>query len=132
MESIETFAGTIAAQQNVTKQQAKEQLLQLRKEFFDEIAKGKTAKEARVGISYKIYRGGILVVQTSALLLKGARSAAVVTSGAGNAIAIAGGAIIGPLAWSFVGLVYIAETGINYRRYKRGDISKSEFKTRMK
>lgn len=62
MESIETFAGTIAAQQNVTKQQAKEQLLQLRKEFFEEIAKGKTAKEARVGISYKIYRGGILVV----------------------------------------------------------------------
>lgn len=64
--------------------------------------------------------------------MKGAKSAAVVTSGAGNAIAIAGGAIIGPLAWSFVGLVYIAETGINYRRYKRGDITKDEFKTRMK
>jgi hypothetical protein len=85
-----------------------------------------------VGITYKIYRGGILVVQTSALLIKGARSAALVTSGAGGAMAIAGGAIMGPIAWSFVGIIYIAETGINYRRYKRGDISKDEFKTRMK
>ncbi len=39
--SIETFAATIAAQQNVTRQQAREQLQALRKEYFDEIAKGK-------------------------------------------------------------------------------------------
>jgi len=52
--------------------------------------------------------------------------------GTGHALGMAGGAIIGPIAWSFVGIVYLAETGINYRRYKRGDISKSEFKSRMK
>jgi hypothetical protein len=34
----------------------------LRKEFYDELEKGKSAKEVRVGLSYKIYRGGILVV----------------------------------------------------------------------
>lgn len=63
-------------------------------------------------------------------MLKGARSAALV--GTHEAIALAGGAIMGPIAWSFVGIVYLAETGINYRRYRRGDISKDEFKKRMK
>lgn len=47
-------------------------------------------------------------------------------------MALAGSAIIGPLAWTFVGVVYLAETGINYRRYKRGAISKEEFKSRLK
>lgn len=62
--------------------------------------------------------------------MKGSRSAALM--GTGHAAALAGGAIIGPIAWTYVGLVFIAETGINYRRYKRGDISKSEFKERLK
>lgn len=52
--------------------------------------------------------------------------------GSGNAMALAGGAIIGPIAWTYVGLVFVAETGINYRRYKRGDITKAEFKDRLK
>ena len=52
------------------------------------------------------------------------------SSGAG--VALAGSAIIGTLAWTFVGVIYIAETGINYRRYKRGDITKDEFKKRVK
>lgn len=64
-------------------------------------------------------------------MLKGARSAALVGSG-GAGVALAGSAIIGPIAWTFVGVVYLAETGINYRRYKRGDITKEEFKTRVK
>ena len=50
----------------------------------------------------------------------------------GAGVALAGSAIIGPLAWTFVGVIYIAETGINYRRYKRGDITKDEFKKRVK
>jgi hypothetical protein len=64
-----------------------------------------TPEQAKVSLSYKIFRG--------ALLIKGGRSAALV--GSGNALALAGGAIIGPIAWSFVGIVFIAETGINYR-----------------
>ena len=51
---------------------------------------------------------------------------------AGGGLAIAGSAILGPVAWTFVGLVYVAETGINYRRMKRGEISKDEFKKRVK
>lgn len=62
--------------------------------------------------------------------MKGTKSAALV--GTGGGVALAGSAIIGPLAWTFVGVIYLAETGINYRRYKRGDITKQEFKTRVK
>lgn len=63
--------------------------------------------------------------------MKGARAAAVVGTG-GAGLAIAGSAIIGPVAWTFVGVVYIAETSINYRRMKRGEITKDEFKKRVR
>ncbi len=65
-------------------------------------------------------------------MVKGLRSGAAAAGGMGGGLAIAGGAILGPLAWTFVGVVFIAETGINYRRYKRGEISKKELKTRIK
>jgi outer membrane lipoprotein SlyB len=70
------------------------------------------------------------MLRVGAIMVKGARSAALV--GSGNAMAIAGGAIIGPIAWTFVGVVFIAEAGINYRRMKKGFITRQEFKTRMK
>ena len=70
------------------------------------------------------------MLRVGAIMVKGMRSAAML--GSGNALALAGGAIIGPIAWSFVGVVFIAEAGINYRRMKRGYISKKEFKLRMK
>jgi len=67
------------------------------------------------------------------LIFKGVRAAGLAfASGGATSISIAGGAIIGPVAWSFVGIVYIAETSINYRRYKKGHISKTEFIARAK
>ena len=72
-----------------------------------------TPEQAKVSLSYKIFRGGILACRIGALLIKGGRSAALV--GSGNALALAGGAIIGPIACGFDGIVFIAETGINYR-----------------
>jgi surface antigen len=83
-----------------------------------------------VSLSYKIFRGGILACRIGAILIKGARSAALV--GTGNALALAGGAIIGPIAWGFVGVIFIAETGINFRQLKKGKISKKEFNDRLK
>jgi hypothetical protein len=90
-----------------------------------------TAHAAAVSVSYKVYKGGLLAIQAGALIVKGARSAANVGT-MGGGLAIAGGGIIGPIAWSFVAIVYIAETSINYRRFKRGDISKTEFVARAK
>ena len=36
--------------------------------------------------------------------------------------------MISPLAVTVSALVFLAETGLNYRRYKKGKITKSEFK----
>ena len=92
-----------------------------------------TDHEATVSLTFKIYKGGLMVIQAGALIFKGVRAAGIIMSASGaQGIAIAGGAIMGPIAWSFVGIVYIAETSINYRRYKKGDISKTEFIARAK
>lgn len=41
---------------------------------------------------------------------------------------MAAGSLIGPMALAFAALIFLAETGVNYRRYKKGKITKSEFK----
>lgn len=43
---------------------------------------------------------------------------------------VAGSTIVSPLAYTLAGIIYIAETGINYRKYKKGLIDKKEFKRR--
>lgn len=43
---------------------------------------------------------------------------------------IAGKTLTAPLAYTVVGLIYVAETAINYRKYKKGAITKKEFKKR--
>ena len=60
MQSIDTFAQTIAAQQNVTREQARENLIQLRKDYFELRKEGQSDKQATTGLTYKIYKGGIL------------------------------------------------------------------------
>ena len=76
-----------------------------------------TDAEATKSITWKIYKGALIAIRFGALTLKGVRTIPLVASG-GAGVAFAGSAIIGPLAWTFVGVVYIAETGINYRRYR--------------
>jgi len=43
---------------------------------------------------------------------------------------VAGSSLVAPLAYTAAGLIYVAETGINYRKYKKGLITKKEFKKR--
>ena len=43
-------------------------------------------------------------------------------------IAVAAGSLISPLALAFTALIFLAETGVNYRRYKKGKITESQFK----
>lgn len=45
-----------------------------------------------------------------------------------SSVAVAGGTVFSSSAWAFAGLVYLAETGCNYRKMKEGKISKAEFK----
>ena len=41
---------------------------------------------------------------------------------------MAGSTIVAPFAWAMVGLIYVAETGFNYRQLKKGIITEKEFK----
>jgi len=42
LQKVEMFANTIAAQKNVTKEQATEMLMQIRQEFYERLANGET------------------------------------------------------------------------------------------
>mmetsp|Transcript_30426 Transcript_30426/g.22177 ORF Transcript_30426/g.22177 Transcript_30426/m.22177 type:complete len:138 (-) Transcript_30426:364-777(-) len=60
------------------------------------------------------------------------RATNAVTMGvASGSSSIATGAM-GPTAWIFAGFIYTAKTGLEYRRFRKGQISKDEFKTRTK
>ena len=47
-------------------------------------------------------------------------------------VLIAGGFIISPLTYAFVGFLFAAQTTANYRKLKNGSISNQEFKKRLK
>jgi hypothetical protein len=47
-------------------------------------------------------------------------------------MATAAGGVLGPLAWIYISVIYLAEIGVNFRRYKRGAISKEEFVSKAK
>lgn len=51
---------------------------------------------------------------------------------AGHGVLKAGCTVAAPLAWTMAGLIYIAETGVNYNKLKKGLIDKKEFKKRAK
>ena len=63
--------------------------------------------------------------------LRGIEAANTIALGSGGALLQAGGAIFGPLGWSMMGIIYIAETTYNYRELSRGNITNEEFKKRQ-
>ena len=73
------------------------------------------------------------------LTLKGTTAVAAVSTaaeaGAGAMTSLGSGmsaATPGPLRFFIVGIAFSAQTGVDYRRLKRGDITRKEFKSRMK
>lgn len=63
--------------------------------------------------------------------MRGMEAANSLALGGGGALLAAGGAVLGPLAWSMMGVIYIAETTYNYRELSRGNITDEEFKKRQ-
>ena len=71
-----------------------------------------------------------LVVVCNKTLFNTLRGARAVGQGIGHGMLVAGSSFVAPLAYTAAGLIYVAETGINYRKYKKGLITKKEFKKR--
>lgn len=84
-------------------------------------------------MSYKIYFGATTAIKLAAITKRGVVAGIAVTSnGLLSGASIAGGAICAPVAWAFVSVLFVAEAGINYRRYKKGKIDKKEMKLRLR
>jgi hypothetical protein len=83
---------------------------------------GKSEEESKSVVESKIFKGGVIMIKVEAVV-KRSLSAAKEAS-----LKIAGGTIFSPVAWSFAGLVYLAQTGCNYRKMKAGTMTKEEFK----
>ena len=75
-------------------------------------------------------------LQTSSMALKSTSIAAatVAAQTSGQSVAMAGGAAAapGPIGLIVSGVIFSAQTGLDYRKYKKGEISKDEFKKRTK
>jgi len=104
----------------------------MRNQVFDEVQINEKSREEAVNtLQMKIFKGGILAVEAVTTLigtaqlvheLSGAINAA--HSGAQGVAKAAVGSLVAPLALVFSGLIFVAETGVHYRRYKKGKISK--------
>lgn len=94
---------------------------------MDAIAKGNADVDKVINsLGQRIFRGGLLTIQMSAISYKGFVSAGMtLAGGVDHALNF-----FGPYKWVFAASIYTAQTGINYRKYKKGQITKKEFKRR--
>ena len=92
--------------------------------------KGVARSAAFAAIAFKVYKCSILVIKLGGISKRAALvgSLVVKTGNVAPHLGVAGGAFLGPIAWTFVGILYLTETIINYRKMKRGEITKQEFK----
>lgn len=104
-----------------------------------EVAKGKNEEDVAWRIGGKVFDGGVNIMQTASMSLATSSIAAATTAaqatGASTAhILSAGGsaAAPGPTGLIVSGVIFSAKTGLDYRSYKKGEISKSEFTKRIK
>lgn len=94
---------------------------------MDAVAKGDQDVDKVINsLGQRIFRGGLLTIQMSAITYKGFMTAGMAL-GAGVDHALN---FFGPYKWIFAASIYTAQTGINYRKYKKGLITKKEFKRR--
>ena len=86
-------------------------------------------------MSDKLMNGSMLTMQTTMLTIKGTAGvtamATAQAAGAGTASAMSAGASAaypGPMRFFIIGVVFSAQTGVDYRKLKKGEITRDEFK----
>lgn len=127
------------ADEEPSKDHTVQYLQRLRQEFLAEVAKGKNPEDVSDTMGSKVFKGGMTTMQTASMTLKtssiAAATAAAQASGAGSgAMLSAGGgaAAPGPIGLIVSGVIFSAQTGLDYRSYRKGEMSKSEFQKRTK
>ena len=108
-------------------------LRQLRAEFLAAVAQGQSPKEVSETMGTRVFQAGMFTLDTASMSMcstnigLAAHSAA--ESGASSVLAAAAP---GPIGLIITGVIFTAQTGIDYRKFKRGEITKQEFKRRTK
>lgn len=62
-------------------------------------------------------------------------AAAAAEMGANSVVSASSGGLAaypGPMRFFMVGMIFSAQTGLNYRKFKKGEINRDEFKTRLR
>ncbi len=76
----------------------------------------------------KIFKGGVLFIKIGGVLSRSVNASSVASSGLFmQGTAIAGGTIVAPMAWTFAGICFLAQTGSNYRKMQKGSMTRSQF-----
>jgi hypothetical protein len=78
----------------------------------------------------KFLQKGAKATQLAGISMKGVHCG--LGAGLGNGLANAGSAVSSTVPWLFASVVYTAQTGYNYRKYKRGEITKKDFQRSAK
>lgn len=104
-----------------------------------ELAKGGQRQEVSATMGKKMMAGGVMSMQMTMMTIKGTSGAIAMTTaeaaGAGTISAVSTGGLAaypGPMRFFIVGVVFSAQTGLDYRRLKKGTITKAEFKKRLR
>lgn len=131
MTAIEKFANIISKQQGTPVEEIIVNLVNMRKEYFKFVKDGMSSELALRGLADKVLTGVFLTAKAGFLEMRGAGAvAALSTHGMMTGVGLAGGAVAGPLAWTITGIFFLAQTGLNYRKLKRREITQEEFKKR--
>ena len=127
------------ADEKPSKEHTVQYLKKLRLEYLAEVAKGKKPHEVLNYMSNRVFKGGMTTMQTASMTLSSssiaaATAAAKATGASTGAVLSAGGsaAVPGPMGLIVSGVIFSAQTGLDYRRYMNGQITKSEFQKRTK
>ena len=111
----------------LTKDQIIEILCTIRAQYFDALAKGNDPKAIKLGVGFAAMRGGLMSGQ---MLMYSYRAFEGVTAAATAGVVGSGftALVPGPLQIVATAMAYSAMVGIAHSRYKKGIISKKQYK----
>ena len=123
LTTIDQLSQSLASLTGRKREEMRDVMIELRKEYFKLIAEGKTEEEARYMVESKIYKGTIMTIRVASLTS---------TSITASAPMMAGSYLISATTYAFCGFVLAAQTATDYHKMKKGKLTKAEFKQRLK
>lgn len=102
----------------------------LREEFLTKLAEGEKPSKVKNKMGMMIVKSGFVALGIAVMTWRCAHVQFKVAQAASTSTMQAAGVAAIPSAFGIImaGVIYAAQTGVNYRRYRKGKITKEEFK----